>query len=284
MASISVVDDDLASTLLVEHLEYDGHRVVRYKSADDALEGIEEICASDLLILDLIMEPPSTEKGYSVSGASNAGMSVFSEVRSRSESLPILVYTANNNQDIAELIRRKPRTEYLPKWSAPTLSDFVGKVREMLGVETPQVHQKAFIVHGRDDKTKLEVKNYVQNTLGIYETVILHEQSSRGRTIIEKFESLASQTDLVFVVLTPDDPIPASTDNNGDKRRARQNVIFELGYFLGYLGRSSGRLILLYKGGLELPTDISGIAYIDISNGVEAAGESIRREVRHVLG
>ena len=106
------------------------------------------------------------------------------------------------------------------------------------------------------------------------EPIILAEKASGGLTIIEKFEKYAEDCNLIFVLLTPDDQY---TENS--KSRARQNVIFEMGYFLGKLGRKSGRIILLYKGNLELPNDISGVIYINIDSGIEAAGEQIRREI-----
>ena len=106
------------------------------------------------------------------------------------------------------------------------------------------------------------------------EPIILAEKASGGLTIIEKFERYSDECNLVFILLTPDDKY--TSDN---KCRARQNVIFEMGYFLGKLGRKSGQVILLYKGNLELPNDISGLVYINIDNGIEAAGEQIRREI-----
>jgi len=137
---------------------------------------------------------------------------------------------------------------------------------------------KTFIVHGHDGEAKLCLKNYIQNTLKLEEPVILAEKASGGLTIIEKFEKYAEDCNLVFVLLTPDDKY------TGDgKNRARQNVIFEMGYFLGKLGRKSGRIILLYKGTLELPNDISGVIYINIDNGIEAAGEQIRRELADLI-
>ena len=66
------------------------------------------------------------------------------------------------------------------------------------------------------------------------------------------------------------------------KRRARQNVIFEMGYFLAMLGRKSGRIFLLHQGALELPSDLSGVIYIDITNGIESAGELIRKGIENV--
>jgi predicted nucleotide-binding protein len=46
------------------------------------------------------------------------------------------------------------------------------------------------------------------------------------------------------------------------------------------LGRTSGRVLLLYKDSLDIPSDIAGIEYIDITNGIESAGEKIRKELR----
>lgn len=135
---------------------------------------------------------------------------------------------------------------------------------------------KTFIVHGHDELEKLKLKNYLQNVLKMDEPIILSEKASGGLTVIEKFEKFAVDTNLVFVLLTPDDKC---FDETKAGERTRQNVIFEMGYFLGKLGRKSGRVILLHKGKLDLPNDISGIVYIKIDDGIEAAGEQIRREI-----
>lgn len=42
--------------------------------------------------------------------------------------------------------------------------------------------------------------------------------------------------------------------------RARQNVVLELGYFIGKLGRE--RVCPIYKGEIELPSDLDGVLYI----------------------
>lgn len=144
----------------------------------------------------------------------------------------------------------------------------------------PRKNIRPFIVHGHDDKTLLELKDYLQNTLGMSEPTILRRMPSLGKTIIEKFEREAESIELVFVLLTPDDKIIDSNKSDDEKRRARQNVILELGFFLGKLGRESGRVLLLHKGPLEIPSDIAGVEYIDIANGVMSAGENIRRELR----
>ncbi len=93
--------------------------------------------------------------------------------------------------------------------------------------------------------------------------MVLHEQPNEGRTIIEKFEDY---TDVRFavVLLTPDD-VGGLQDNAGDtKPRARQNVIFEFGYFIGKLGRE--RVCALVKGNVEKPSDYDGVLYIQLDD------------------
>ena len=139
---------------------------------------------------------------------------------------------------------------------------------------------RIFIVHGHDHESLFELKDYLQNTLNLGEPVVLRKTPSLGKALIEKFEREAETIKLVFVLFTPDDEMAAPIDSEERKRRARQNVIFELGYFLGKLGRESGRVLLLHKGPIEMPSDIAGIEYIDITNGIESAGETIRRELK----
>lgn len=137
-------------------------------------------------------------------------------------------------------------------------------------------NKKIFIVHGHDELSKYKLKDYLQNTLHYPEPVILSEIASQGRTIIESFEEESENAGLVFVLLTPDD------FTNDSHARARQNVIFELGYFMGKLGRKSGRIIALLKGNVDIPSDLNGILYIHIDNGIQAAGEEIRKAIESV--
>lgn len=157
------------------------------------------------------------------------------------------------------------------------------KARDYIHSLTPEKSKstrgpRVFIVHGHDDKTKFAVKNYLQNTLGLPEPIILHEVPNRGRTLIEKFEQTANDAEVAVILLTPDDRF-VEDGSDQELRRARQNVIFEMGYFLALLGRASGKVLLLHSGSVELPSDISGIVYIDISNGVESVSETIRAEL-----
>lgn len=119
-----------------------------------------------------------------------------------------------------------------------------------------QQSKDIFIVHGHDEATKQEVARLIEK-LGL-RAVILHEQPDRGKTIIEKFE-LHSAVGFAVVLLTPDDVGYPKDKPTETKPRPRQNVLLELGYFIGILGRSS--VCALMKGGVEIPTDLSGVLY-----------------------
>jgi len=125
----------------------------------------------------------------------------------------------------------------------------------------PQNNNKIFIVHGHDEEAKYSVARLLER-LGI-EVIILHEQPNQGRTIIEKFEDY-SDVGYAVVLLTPDDLGGSVNDLENFLPRARQNVIFELGFFIGKLGRE--RVCALHKGDLqgkiEIPSDFSGVIWI----------------------
>lgn len=122
-----------------------------------------------------------------------------------------------------------------------------------------QKSSKVFIVHGHDIESKETVARFVQK-IGL-NPIILHEQASSGRTIIEKFE-VYSDVGFAIVLLTPDDIGAAISDAANLKSRARQNVILELGYFMGKLSRN--RVCALFKAGVEIPSDYQGVLYIEL--------------------
>ena len=94
--------------------------------------------------------------------------------------------------------------------------------------------------------------------------VVLQEMPNEGSTIIEKFEHYASKVRFAVALLTPDDEGSLSGDTSNTQSRARQNVIFELGYFVGKLGRD--RTCALVKGNLEMLSDYSGVIYIRLDD------------------
>jgi len=120
--------------------------------------------------------------------------------------------------------------------------------------------REVFVVHGHDGEAKESVARFLEK-LGL-DVIILHEQPNQGRTIIEKFEISSKNVAFAVVLLTPDDLGYGVDKPEKLEPRARQNVILELGYFLGRLGRT--RVCALYKGGVELPSDFQGVVYIEL--------------------
>lgn len=283
MANIIIIDDDYALEILAENLTYRGHDACRLKSASEALQDIRYILSADLIVLDVIMECPDSISGVNVSGGRTTGMKIYSKIREYNPDLPILAFSATQDEEIIRIFRDDPNSNFLSKWATHSMKEILHTINTMLGVEPAPQTTNIFIVHGHDNTSKLKLKNYLQNVVGLPEPIILHEQPNLGRTIIKKFEDYALRSNIAFVLLTPDDKIANQDDNDDEKRRARQNVILELGFFLGFLGRESGRVFLLYSGPLELPSDLSGVVYIDISKGIESSGEQIRRELKNVI-
>lgn len=121
---------------------------------------------------------------------------------------------------------------------------------------------KVFVVHGRNNEVKETVARFIEK-IGVT-PIILHEQPNGGKTIIEKFEDF-SDVGFAVILMTPDDKGCLAGNEDTFNNRARQNVIFEHGYFIGKLGR--GKVVALVKGDLELPSDISGVIYLGIDNG-----------------
>lgn len=118
---------------------------------------------------------------------------------------------------------------------------------------------KVFIIHGHDAGTKETIARFISK-IGL-EPIILHEQANQARTIIEKLEDHAD-VGYTIALLTPDDTGSSIKEPENVGQRARQNVIFEFGYFLGKLGRE--RVVGLVHGDIEIPSDYAGVLYIPI--------------------
>lgn len=117
--------------------------------------------------------------------------------------------------------------------------------------EPKKLGDRVFIIHGHDEFLKTQVQLLLQKA-GV-NNLVLHDVPDKGRTIIDKLEQESKGANYAIALLTPDDVLVDG------EARARQNVILEVGYFMGVLGKD--RLRLLVKEGVSIPSDLQGILY-----------------------
>lgn len=139
---------------------------------------------------------------------------------------------------------------------------------------TAKGRSKIFIVHGRDKTPALELARFVEKKYPI-DAILLEEEAHRGRTLIEKLEDY-SGVDYAFITLTPDDVGALKGERLQD--RGRQNVIFELGQFIGKIGRKN--VCLFIKGDVEVPSDLHGIGYYPYTNYIKECFTDVEKELR----
>lgn len=160
----------------------------------------------------------------------------------------------------------------------PPAVDVIGKqegAEAMLAAVRRALTPRVFVAHGHDRGAKEELVRFLEGL--DLRPVVLNEEAEVGRTIIEKFED-HSDVAYAIILLTPDDI--GGTGPDALKPRARQNVIFELGYFFGKLGRDKvAALCKKGDGDFELPSDYSGLLSIemDLTGGWKA---KLAREMR----
>ena len=166
--------------------------------------------------------------------------------------------------DVNEKIRRiESIIERLPL-HAPQVTDSPpqsGHIPMSTSSELQPKTRDIFVVHGRNNELKETVARFL--TQLDLQPIILHEQASAGRTIIEKFED-HSNACFAVILLTPDDVGGLDSGDSVEhlRKRARQNVIFEWGFFVAKLGRRN--VCALVAQGVEMPSDTHGIAYVTL--------------------
>jgi predicted nucleotide-binding protein len=143
--------------------------------------------------------------------------------------------------------------------------EIVFKTRDALQGLTDAVRaalaKRVFLIHGHDGSKNMI--SWFLKSNGLW-PIVLADQPGGSRTLIEVLEKY-SGVQCAIAVLTPDDEgrLRGTADL---KPRARQNVIFELGYFSAALGRD--KVFVLCDESVERPSDYGGIRYIPL----DAAG------------
>ena len=185
--------------------------------------------------------------------------------------------TEMNSAELIPIIRAKrPKKAIAPqisdKWlvtkeGEDVTEDFIkgepGYKKKKLGEKMEEVKPASnhiFIVHGHDDGMKQAVARTLEKL--DLKPIILHEQPNQGRTIIEKFTEYADNVYFAVVLLSPDDKgYRKDQSSEAAKFRSRQNVILELGFFIGKLGRHNVAALFKNDPDFERPTDYDGVLY-----------------------
>ncbi len=230
----------------LEHLKtlVDKYNPIKFSSAEDKALLYQEICETYGEIEDIYNEIIGNQ---SVSVPTRGGTSQYPNYF---EAGFLSGRTFHSHQGISELLKVIGRVKILAT-----------KGKESKGT-TNIINNSVFLVHGHDDLAKTECARFIEQ-LG-FEPIILHEQPSSGKTIIEKIEEF-SNVGFGIVLYTPCDIGAKSSSSDPELQpRARQNVVFEHGFLNGKLGRHN--VCALVKGKLETPNDISGIVYVLMDN------------------
>jgi DNA-binding response OmpR family regulator len=270
-------DDKYISKQIAESLEDEGFIVLQARSGSQVLRAVESGADQiDLILLDIMMPVGSELSSSDAHAGYDTGYAVARQVKHKYPHIKLLALSGRTNPELVNWFFEYG-AGYICK--PALMDDIVAAVKEALRKGRHRRKPTCFIVHGHDSTTVDDLKKYLRNELHFPKVTVLREQPSLGRTIIEKFEDEAQKVNIAFVLLTPDDTAAPASAPDEVKRRARQNVIFELGYFFAKLQRRTGSVILLHKGPLELPSDLSGVVYIDITDGIRKADQQIRREL-----
>ena len=148
------------------------------------------------------------------------------------------------------------------------------QVTELKVLESNTIENNCvFIVHGHDELNLLRTKELLRERWAL-ESVVLAGKPGKGRTIVEKFEEEAQRASFAFVLLTPDDVIQK---NDEEYSQARPNVIFELGWFYGRLGRE--KVCILFKEGTKIHSDLDGVSRIQFKDSVTEVTTEIEAEL-----
>lgn len=135
------------------------------------------------------------------------------------------------------------------------------------------LRNEVFIVHGHDELNLLRLQKLLRERWEL-DSIIMSDQPGKGRTLIEKFEEEAQRSAYAIVLMTPDDLIQLDEDNY---TQARPNVIFELGWFYGRLGRPN--VCILFKRGTRIHSDLDGISRIEFTESVLETRDELEQEL-----
>lgn len=202
---------------------------------------------------------------------------VYTDLRMKQLLATVLNKLRQSQAKVLQLLENAsdPQSEKLKQWAR----EIMGTIPE--GGGEALRGQRVFLAYALAKQSLvLNLARYLERELGV-ETILMSEQSHRGRTLAEKFEDLAATCGFGIFVLTADDECVTRSTSGDEMRskRPRQNVILELGYFWGRLGRK-GQIAILCEEYAEIPSDIKALGWIRITSDLAETKLGLARELR----
>lgn len=245
-----------------EILRETGYEVIEAKSFSQARKLLKE-GGSDLAVLDLHLKTNDDVNDLS-------GLELADTV---GDSIPTIILTALPTPEATRRVRQRSkgtaRRAIVSKDDGP----------EALLIEIrKEFVPRVFLAHGHDGDARKAVREFLEK--GGLEVVILQERFGTGQSILEKFEE-HSKVDFAIVLVTPDD-VGSKRDPLELRPRARQNVVFELGFLLAKLGRNKVVALCKEEKDFEFPSNYQGVQLLNMD--LEGAWQRVlAREMRKML-
>lgn len=227
-------------------LEREGYQVLTATNPKEVRQTLQNQHI-DLAILDIHLLDDADAKDIS-------GLTIAKEI---APGIPKIILTADPKLDYVRQALA-PGTDGLS--SAVAFLDKAEGINVLLETIENVLSRNIFIVHGRDEGILNTVARFLER-LG-FRSIIAREQLHQGRTLMDVLEN-HTKVSFAVVLVTPDD-VGRLKSENEEKLRARQNVIFELGYAIGKLGRE--KVSVLYKEDIEFPSDYAAVLRIPLDS------------------
>ncbi len=136
------------------------------------------------------------------------------------------------------------------------------------------------LVHGHDHAALTELQEMLAAQFPFVATRVMLTAVAGSLSLPEKFEHVSFDAIGAIALVTPDDVGASVASAGAPVARPRQNVVMEIGWVWGRLGRN--RCLLLLRGGVELPSDLAGVDVQRFSRSPKECIETVRAFIGHL--
>lgn len=164
---------------------------------------------------------------------------------------------------IESILKSKVKGAYICTEKFLSPPEKISASTQLAAATSRSTSHRIFVVSGSD----VEMKKAINEALTKLRLVplILCEEPSQGRKIVERFDDYADVS-FAIVLLSPDDFVYSKNEPPGKRKlKSRQDVVFDLGFLLGKLGKDNVLVFFREYEGFEIP-DFEGIKLAAFDN------------------